>query len=326
MNFRLILVCGLAVPALLFAGGGCASFGSTAQKSFNTPDAAVHELVAAIRAHDMPKLKKLFGPAGDDILSSGDPVSDRADADRFLALYDQDHRIHPEVGGVTTLEVGSDAWPFPVPIVRDEKGKFVFDTDTGREEILNRRIGRNELSAEQVCLAIVDAQREYVTRRPMGGDLPEYAKKLVSDAGKKNGLYWPTAEGEDPSPLGPLVASATTEGYVSGTAVQSGSGHPERAFHGYRYRLLSAQGPNANGGAGDYLVNGKLIGGFGVVAYPAQYGNSGIMTFITNHDGVVFQRDLGPDTEKLAQAMTTFDPGPEWTRATDEDRPAEEVE
>jgi hypothetical protein len=201
-----------------------------------------------------------------------------------------------------------------VPIVKSNKG-YEFDSETGRDEILNRRIGRNELDAEQVCLAIVDAQREYVARNPMGSDLPEYARKLVSDAGTQDGLYWPTAEGEAPSPLGPLAASAAAEGY---TAARHDSGSGPRAYHGYRYKLLTRQGPHADGGALDYEVGGKFIGGFAVVAYPAQYGNSGIMTFITNHDGIVYQRDLGPDTQKLAEAVTEFDPGPEWTRCTDD--------
>ena len=156
-----------------------------------------------------------------------------------------------------------------------------------------------------------------------GSPLPEYAQKLVSDPGKKNGLFWPTAEGEPASPLGPLVASATTEGYGGATTAPAPSATPERAYHGYRYRLLTSQGPNAKGGPLSYLVDGKLIGGFGVVAFPAQYGNSGIMTFITNHDGVVYQRDFGPDTEKIAQAMTEFDPGPGWARSTDEEQPVD---
>lgn len=323
MRLRVVLGCALIVPGLLALGSGCASSGAAKPASFNSPEAAAEELAAGLRAHDMSKLKKLFGPGGEDILYSGDEVADRADAGRFLAVYDQEHWIRPEVGGVSTLIVGDRGWPFPVPIIRADSGKYAFDTETGREEILNRRIGRNELSAEQVCLAIADAQRDYVARRPTGSPLPEYAQKLVSDPGKKNGLFWPTAEGEPASPLGPLVASANTEGYVGGTTAPATEGKPERAYHGYRYRLLTSQGPNANGGPLNYLVDGKLIGGFGVVAYPAQYGNSGIMTFITNHDGVVYQRDFGPDTEKIAHAMTEFDPGPDWARSTDEDQSVE---
>ena len=297
---------------------GCASSSSPSSESkpaaeqFASADAAVQALVDAVRTEDRARLDKILAPASDDILSSGDPVSDRADAARFLALYDAKHRIQSESDGRSTLIVGDGDWPFPVPIVKSGGG-YVFDTETGRDEILNRRIGRNELAAQQVCLAVVDAQREYVALRPIGGSLPEYARKLVSDPGKKNGLYWPTADGEQPSPLGPLVASAAAQGYAPSSAPAAGP----PPYHGYRYRLLTAQGPHAKAGALDYLVDGHLIGGFAVVAYPAQYGNSGIMTFITNHDGIVYERDLGPETQQVAQQMTAFDPGPGWTAASD---------
>ena len=300
MNHRAIHSGRIVLTAALLCAAGCAA---SKQKQFSSPQAAAQSLADALRSKDSGRLKQVLGPAGNDILSSGDPVADRADAARFLSLYDARHRIQPEQNGVNTLLVGDDEWPFPVPIRKSDRG-YVFDTASGREEILNRRVGRNELSAEQVCLAIADAQREYVRRRPMGGDLPEYARKVASDPGTRNGLYWPTAEGEEPSPLGPLVASATAEGYASSP----------RPYHGYHYRLLTAQGPHAEGGATDYLVNGRLLGGFAVIAYPAQYGNSGIMTFMTNHDGIVYQRDLGPDTEKVAKRIVEFDPGPEWTR------------
>src|SRR5688572_23988237 len=307
-----VLRCRLIIPGVLVLTAlGCAS--STEQKQFSSPDAAAQSLADALRSNDRARLDEILAPAADDILSSGDPVADRADAMRFLALYDAGHRIQAGPDGVHTLIVGQEDWPFPVPIVKSN-GKYVFDAETGREEILNRRIGRNELNAQQVCLAIVDAQREYVALRPMGGELPEYAPKLVSDSGKKNGLYWPTAEGEPASPLGPLVASAATEGYGSSTAPSSA----RPAYHGYHYRLLTSQGPHASGGALPYLIDGRLIGGFAVVAYPAQYGNSGIMTFITNHDGIVYQRDLGPETEINAQQLKSFDPGPGWTKVAED--------
>ena len=315
MNFsgRLIFPLVLAGAAL-----GCASSSSSDRAQFSSPNAAAQSLVDALRTNNRARLDEILAPAADAILSSGDPIADRADAARFLALYDAGHRIQSEPDGVNTLIVGQDDWPFPVPIVKLQ-GKYVFDAETGREEILNRRIGRNELSAEQVCLAIVDAQRDYVALRPMGATLPEYAQKLVSDSGKKNGLYWPTAPGERASPLGPLVASAATEGYGNATAPSSA----RPAYHGYHYRLLTSQGPHATGGALPYLIDGKLIGGFAVVAYPAQYGNSGIMTFITNHDGILYQRDLGPETEILAQQFKSFDPGPGWTKVTDDARVAQ---
>ncbi|HEY2585361.1 MAG TPA: DUF2950 domain-containing protein [Tepidisphaeraceae bacterium] len=317
----LVSVAGLALLAL-----GCASAEPPKpqtpppptppqQQKFASPQSAVGSLVSALRAGDQAQLGQIFGPDDSEIISSGDPVADRSEISRFLAAYDAQHRLQREPDGRYTLIVGTADWPFPVPILKSGD-QYVFDSDAGKDEILNRRIGRNELSTELVCLAIVDAQRDYVALRPMGGDLPAYAQKIVSDPGTKNGLYWPTKEGEKPSPLGVLAALAAAEGY--GTTRPAGNRPPP--YHGYRYRLLTAQGPHAEGGAADYRVDGQLIGGFGVVAYPAQYGNSGITTFITNHDGIVYQRDLGPDTERIAESMTQFDPDPGWTKATDASR------
>ena len=285
---------------------------SSVPTKFDSPEEAVQALVSAMRANDNAKLLQIFGPNGEDIVFSGDPVSDQAERERFLAAYDAQHKLQSDLAGSTILSVGAQDWPFPVPIIKSGDD-FVFDCAQGKEEILNRRIGRNELSAEQVCLAIVDAQREYVRLRPMGGDLPVYARKIVSDPGTKNGLYWPTSADEDPSPLGPLVADAAAEGYGKGRTTSE-----PPPYHGYRYRLLTKQGAHATGGAMDYEVNGQLIGGFAVVAYPADYDNSGITTFIVNHDGTVYQRDLGPDTEQIAQQMTEFDPAPGWIPASDQ--------
>jgi hypothetical protein len=311
MNFHAMCKRCLILLSLLVVASGCAS--SPEQKQFASPQAATKSLVDALRKNDQTRLRESLGPDADDILASGDKVADQADVQRFLSLYDTSHRFQTTPDGVTTLLVGQDDWPFPVPIVKSGS-KYVFDTETGKDEVLNRRIGRNELASQQVCLAIVDAQRDYVRLNPMGSDLPEYARKAVSDPGTKNGLYWPTADGEPESPLGPLAASATAQGY-GGSAVQKEGPRP---YHGYQYRLLTSQGTHAEGGAMEYMVNGHLIGGFGVVAYPAQYGNSGIMTFITNHDGVVYQRDLGPDTQKIAEHMNAFDPGPGWTKTADD--------
>jgi hypothetical protein len=290
----------------MIVGSGCSSSSNNTGMRFDSPQAAVDSLVDALRANDTQRLKTIFGPKGDQIVSSGDPVQDQYQVGRFLEGYDKGHRLETEPDGNVTLLVGEKDWPFPVPIIKVDRG-YAFDAAAGEEEILNRRIGRNELATEQVCLAVVDAQHDYAQMRPMGGELREYAPKLVSDPGKKNGLYWPTQEGEPPSPLGPLAATAAQEGY----GARNSSSGPQ-PYHGYYYRLLTSQGPNAPGGATDYMVNGHLIGGFGVIAYPAQYGNSGITTFMTNHDGVLYERDLGPDTAKLAQSITSFDPGPEW--------------
>lgn len=298
----------LIIACLAFMGFGCAS----EQSKFKSPQAASDSLANALRAHDTAKLNKIFGPDGGEIVSSGDDVADRAQADQFLLAYDAQHRLQPDAEGRNTLLVGKLEWPFPVPIVKSGN-EYVFDSAAGKDELLNRRIGRNELSTQIVCLAIVDAQRDYLALHPMGGDLPVYARKIVSDPDKRNGLYWPTPEGEVPSPLGPLVALAAAEGYA--TTRESDAAPPP--YHGYRFRLLTAQGPSARGGASDYIVNGQLIGGFGVVAYPAEYGNSGITSFVTNHDGIVFERDLGPETESIASGMTQFDPGPGWRKCTD---------
>ena len=224
-------------------------------------------------------------------------------------MYDEKHAFEATPTGDLSLIVGPKDWPFPVPIIKSDD-KYLFDTDAGADELLNRRIGRNELATEEVCLAIVDAEREYVAEKPMGGDLPLYARKIMSDPGTKDGLYWPTKEGEPQSPLGPLVAIASEEGYKA----RKSKDEPAPPYHGYHYKLLTAQGPHATGGATDYEVDGKLIGGFAVVAWPADYGNSGIMTFITNHNGIVYQKDLGEDTASIASKMTTFDLGPGWTR------------
>jgi len=208
-----------------------------------------------------------------------------------------------------TLVVGKADWPLPIPIIQSG-GVWLFDTKAGKEEILNRRIGRNELSAIQTCLAVLDAQREYASLDRNADGLRDYAAKFISDPGKKNGLFWPTAQNEAPSPLGPLAAAAAEEGYRRGDPADASP----RPYHGYYFRILTAQGPNAPGGAMNYLVGAKLIGGFAIVAWPADYDNSGIMTFIMNHAGIVYQRDLGDDTAKIAATMSAYDPGPEWKK------------
>jgi hypothetical protein len=297
------------LPALVLVaivGQGCAS----SQTTFKSPDEAVNALVNAARAEDVGKLSKILGPDSESILASGDPVADREGRDRFVQAYDEKHQLTPAQDGSMTLTVASGDWPFPIPIIK-EGNAWRFDTASGVEEVLNRRIGRNELETVQVCMAIADAQREYAANDPDGDGLPDYAKKLVSDPGTKNGLYWPTREGEEPSPLGPLAAAAADEGY----GAAKGQVNP---FHGYYYRLLTAQGPSAKGGAMDYLVDDKLLGGFAVVACPAIYGNSGVMTFIVNHEGVVYERDLGPQTSAVARAMSVFDPDPSWSRVGSE--------
>jgi Protein of unknown function (DUF2950) len=282
------------------------------QQTFASPDEAVTVLVSALRSMDSSKLQAIFGKEGSDLLSSGDPISDRQTADRFLRAFDEKHRLTTNDDGSVTIVVGNADWPMPIPIVRDDDGKgWVFDTATGREEIINRRIGRNELDVIETCKAICDAQAEYAGSDPDGDGVPAYARKFISDPGKRNGLFWPTEAGQAPSPLGPFIAEAAAEGYSAAPHVDD----EPRPYHGYFYRIVTAQGPNAPGGAMDYVVGDKLLFGFAVVAWPAEYGNSGIMTFIVNYDGVVYQRDLGNDTDKTARAMTAFDPGPGWTKS-----------
>lgn len=281
----------------------------TTQKSFATPEAAAKALADAVRAQDGEALLAVVGPASRDWLFSGDPVADRDDWAKFLVAYDKQNGISKDGETRATLAVGDDHWPFPAPLVKKSE-QWAFDAAAGREEIINRRIGHNELDTLQTLLAIVDAQREYAAADPDHTGFNAYARRFISTAGKKDGLYWPTPIGAAPSPLGPLVGAAAKEGY----RVKTGQGqHPP--YHGYYYRLLTAQGKDANGGAYDYLVNGRLIGGFAVVAYPAKYGVSGVMTFIVNHDGTVYEKDLGKATPTEAAKMTRFNPDKTWAKS-----------
>lgn len=276
------------------------------QRTFPSAEEAVQAFIAAQTNNDNKELLAIFGPSASKLIFSGDEVSDKERREGFLKLYGERNSLVPKNGDMI-LQVGLEDYPFPIPLVK--KGDaWYFDTAKGEEEILNRRIGANELSTIQTMLAIVDAQREYAMQDHDGDGLPTYAAKFASDPGKKNGLYWETKPGEDPSPLGELMVKARAEGYRKGKA-----GKPV-PYHGYYFRILSKQGKNAEGGGFDYFEKGRMIGGFAVVAYPATYGNSGVMTFIVNHDGVVYQKNLGPRTAKIAMAMKEFDPGPGWKR------------
>jgi hypothetical protein len=294
----------LSVALAIMLALQCATFAAPAQKTFASLDEAVNALVAALRAADRKALVEILGPQGNPLVWSGDDVADRAAFQRFTAEYDRAHRLEGG-GGKVVLYVGDDDFPFPIPLVPDGP-RWLWDTDAGDDELLNRRIGENELATIQVCLAYVDAQREYYSR---GQGLLEYAQRLDSTKGKHDGLYWETRPGELDSPLGPLVARARAAGYPL---------PPPRGpapYHGYFYRILLAQGPDAPGGAYDFVVRGHMIGGFALVAYPASYGASGIMTFIVNQDGVVYQKDLGPKTAQAANAMKTYNPDRTWAEA-----------
>jgi hypothetical protein len=299
--WRSLLITGVLLPLLQ----GCTCKQPGGAPGFKSPEEAVDALTRAVRAGDTSQLLAIVGPEGEEIISSGDEVADRQRRAKFLALYDQKHSLVND-GLKAILVVGNDNWPLPVPIVR-RNDSWVFDSEAGKEEILNRRIGENELSAIQVCKAIGDAQREFALKTLDADGLNEYARQIVSDPGKHNGLYWPTADGEEPSPLGELAAQASADGYKR-------YAEGPTPYHGYCFRILQAQGPHAPDGALNYVVNGKMTLGFALVAYPADYNNFGIMTFIMSSDGVVYQKDLGDQTETLARDMKEFDPGEGWTK------------
>jgi len=278
----------------------------TGQTIFASPQEAMRALVDALRAGDKDSLLAILGPEGQEIISSGDAVSDRADRDRFLAAYDDNINFAPKENDEVEIVLGHENWPFPIPLVQGQTG-WSFDTAAGKEEILNRRIGRNELYAIQVCDAYVEAQREYISADRELDGIMEYAQKIVSDPGKRNGLFWPVTEGEVPSPLGPLAAQAAAEGYRRG--------EKPVPFHGYYYRILKAQGPAAPGGAYNYMINGHMVAGFALVAWPADYGASGIMTFVVNQNGIVYEKDLGPQTAQTAAALMRYNPDETWRRS-----------
>jgi hypothetical protein len=279
-----------------------------AQEAYKTPEDAAGALVAAAKAGDMKALATVLGPDGDAIVSSGDPVADAATRQKFVAAYDAKHAITMEGNNKATIVIGQEDYPLPIPLARKD-GMWRFDTAAGREEILARRIGRNELDAIQSCLAYVDAQNDYASKDRTGAGTGVYAQRIVSSTGKKDGLYWPTAQGEEPSPLGDLVAEATQQGYRVGEG--------RTPYHGYYFKVLTKQGDAAPGGELEYIVHGKMIGGFALVAYPAEYRNSGVMTFIVSHAGTVFQKDLGSNTDKLAQRITSFNPDKTWHKVMD---------
>jgi hypothetical protein len=275
------------------------------ERTFASPGDAALALYNAAKSNDQQALNVIFGSNAGPILRTGDEVADRNMAAEFIRRYDQMHRVVVEPDQTVTLYVGADNWPLPIPIVKNSSGGWYFDTEAGAKEILYRRIGRNENDAIDVLHTLVDAQREYAAEAHDGDRTKHYAMKFLSDEGKQNGLYWKTSDNETPSPIGPLIVSAAGEGY----ALKQGQSAP---FHGYHYRMLTKQGPAAKGGAKDYLVNGQLTRGFAFVAYPAEYRNSGVMTFIVNQDGIVYERDLGQDTGKLAAAMTEYSPDRTW--------------
>jgi hypothetical protein len=296
------LLCGSAAAILATATAG------RAQEPFKSPSEAATALVEAARVNDAKRLRTIMGVAGRDILFSGDDVADAADRRRFLTAYAGRHSVS-ENGDKATLLVGQDDFPFPIPIVRSRNG-WSFDGEAGRKEVLARRIGRNELAAMQASLAFFDAQQDYAAKDRTGQGTGVYAQRIVSRTGARDGLYWHSAAGEEPSPLGELAAEAAADGYKASET--------QRPFHGYLYKILKRQGPAALGGALDYVAGGKMIGGFALLAYPAEYGRSGVMSFMLNHVGTVYQKDLGLGTAYTAAGMRSFNPDKGWKQVTPE--------
>ena len=294
--------------SVLFALSLGSSFAPTfaqqpAQRTFSSAEDASRALFAVMQAEDKQAALSILGPAGEDVLSSGDPQEDLDARTGFVVKYEEMHRFVTEASGTVTLIVGAENWPFPIPLVKSNSSWY-FDTAAGKNEIIFRRIGKNELAAMDACRELVDAEKQYFAHPPV--DQPkQFAQKLVSDEGRHNGLYWHGADNEFDSPINPLIAYARQNLPTD----QVGEHVP---FNGYMFRILASQGPHAPGRAKNYVVDGKMSAGFAFVAYPVEYRSSGVMTFIVDESGTIYEKDLGPDTTKLAQAMTAYDPDSTW--------------
>jgi hypothetical protein len=304
---RIAITIRFLLLALTIPVASCNNSNKPSFKLFASPEDAGSVLMEAAKSGDQNAALAIFGPESKEIIFSGDAVQDKTAVDAFVAAYGVMHRWRKMPDGTQILLIGADNFPFPIPLKKSAGGQWFFDTAAGKEEILTRRIGRNELAVIEVCGAIADAQAEYFSQPHDGGSKGQFALKFISDTGKQNGLYWDSPEGQPKSPLGPLAAFATTEGYSTKPAAHT-------PFHGYFFHMLLRQGSRAPGGAKDYVVNGKVVGGFALVAYPAEYGNSGVMTFIINQDGVLLQKDLGTTTTETATAMSEFDPDTSWSQ------------
>jgi hypothetical protein len=293
----------MLVLALIIPIAACNKADKPSAGVFATPDDAGNALLSAAKSGDQNTLLEIFGPDSKDLIFSGDPVQDKNTVAAFATGYGLMHRWRRMPDDSQILLVGAQNFPFPIPLKKNAEGKWYFDTAAGKQEVLNRRVGRNELAVIDVCGAVADAQAQYFSQKHDG--VPQYAQKFISDPGQENGLYWPEVQGQPRSPLGPLAANATAEGYKADP-------NHHQPFHGYYFHMLNGQGAAAPGGAKDYLVDGRMANGFAFVAYPAEYGNSGVMTFIINQDGVLLQKDLGKDTTQVATAMTQFNPDAGW--------------
>jgi len=302
---RIALTIRLLFLALVIPLVACKKDDKPSVSVFASPDAAGDALQAAARSGDQNALLAVFGPDSKDLILSGDAVQDKTVIDTFVGKYGAMHRWRKMPDGAQILLVGADNFPFPIPLKKNGSGQWFFDTAAGKDEVLSRRVGRNELAIIEICGAVADAEADYFSRLHDGDHTRQFAAKFISDPGKQNGLYWKSPEGQPLSPLGPLAAFATAEGYTAKPDAHT-------AFHGYYFRMLKGQTDKTPGGAKDYAVNGKMTGGFAFVAYPAEYGNSGVMTFMMNQDGVLLQKDLGKTTTETATAMSEFDPDPSW--------------
>jgi len=305
ISFALFSISALLLACLFVTPFASAEETVASEQVFASPEAASSALVSASKADDMNALSSILGQDANQILSSGDAVADNNAREDFARRYQEMHRLAYDDQGRVILYTGADNWPVPIPLVKKDSG-WVFDAAAGKEELLQRRVGRNELFTINVLEDLVDAQAEYASEGRDGERADQFAQKIWSDTGKRNGLYWETAEGQPESPIGPLIASASAEGY------KKESGGNPIPFHGYYYKVLTKQGRNAPGGAKDYSVNGKMINGFAFLAYPAEYRSSAVMTFMINQDGIIVQKDLGPDTTRLANEIAQFNPDKTW--------------
>jgi hypothetical protein len=294
--------------AVIGALASAPTLAAAPQPGFNSPDEAVAALVQALQSRDPASVGTVLGPGSEALVRSGDPVKDHQEAQTFLDAYAAHHALAPDGPARMVLHVGTNDWPMPIPLV-EQNGAWRFDSHAGAQQIIDRRIGRNEIAAIRFCLAYVDAQKAYFDLFQQVTGAGTYAQRLVSTSGNYDGLYWPSAADIPDSPLAALVASAVQEGYPG--EIEAGKPVP---YEGYYYRILTAQGPNAPGGSRSYLRGGRMVEGFGLIAWPATYGASGIMTFIVDQDGIVFQQDLGRNTTARSASIKAFDSGLEWTR------------
>jgi Protein of unknown function (DUF2950) len=295
----------LVLLSLIILIAACKKSEKPSANLFASPEDAGSTLLSAAKLDDQNALISIFGPDSKEIIFSGDAVQDKSVAEAFATGYGVMHRWRAMPDGTQILLVGADNFPFPIPLKQNSGGRWFFDTAAGKEEILSRRVGRNELAVIDISAHIADAQEEYFSQAHDGDATRQYATKFISDPGKQNGLYWKVSQGQPESPLGPLAESASAEGYTADSNAHA-------AFHGYYFRMLKGQGRNAPGGAKDYVVDGKMTGGFAFAAYPAEYGNSGVMTFMMDQDGVLLQKNLGKNTAEVAKAMSQFDPDASW--------------